>query len=320
MRLTVFRGEGVPARERFDSWRTLVHSSHAPVDIWTDGDSDFRAVHRLLDLGAVTLSELSSTPVRTRRTRRHIRQSDPELYFLSFIRAGGAAVQQGRTHGTAEPGDVLFYSMSHAHEGRLAPGRPTQMVELILPRSSLPLPSAQLDRLLATRLPANSGLGGMLRDVVGRIADDPSVNGPATTPVLARTVLDLTTSFLARSAALEVPPDALPNALLFRIQDFIQRNLADPDLNPPAIAAAHHISPRTLHRIFRTTGVTVAAHIREARLERARLALADPAMRAVPIRVIAASCGFPRPAEFTRAYRARFGRPPSDFRLDEPAA
>ncbi|MEU3602805.1 helix-turn-helix domain-containing protein [Streptomyces sp. NPDC006798] len=320
MRLTVFRGEAVPVRERFDSWRTLVHSSHAPVDIWTDGNDDFRATHRLLNLGPVTVSELHSTPVRTRRTCRHIRQSDPELYFLSFIRAGGAAVQQHRTQGTAEPGETLFYSMSHAHEGRLAPGRPTQMVELILPRASLPVPSARLDRLLATRLPAGTGLGALLRDMVARISDDPSVSDPVNAPVLGRTVVDLTTSYLARAAAVELPPDALPNALLFRIRGFIERNLADPDLTPSSIAEAHHISLRTLHRLFRTTGVTVAAQIREARLERARLALADPALRAVPIREIAVSCGFPRPAEFTRAYRARFGRPPSDCRTEGAAA
>ncbi|GAA2476954.1 hypothetical protein GCM10010276_11120 [Streptomyces longisporus] len=42
--------------------------------------------------------------------------------------------------------------------------------------------------------------------------------------------------------------------------------------------------------------------------------LADPALRTLPIHAIAARWGFPRAAEFTRAFRSAHGVPPSEFR------
>jgi AraC-like DNA-binding protein len=314
MGVTVFSGAELSSGERFESWRAMVCSSHAPVDVWAEGGGDFDATQRLLDLGPVRISEFDSTPVRSRRTRRHISRSDPGLYFLSFVRTGGAAVQQSTRQGILEPGDLMLYSMSHVHEGRLAPGRRTHMVELILPRTFLPLPAGHLDRVLATRLPARTGLGALLRDMVGRLTEDTSLTTPATAGLLARATAELATAFLVQAAGREDPPDARPDALALRLRVFIHQNLADPALTPPVIAAAHHISLRTLHRVFAATGTTVSAHVREARLQRARRALTDPALRTTPIHEIAASCGFPRPSDFTRAFRARFGVPPSDCR------
>jgi AraC-like DNA-binding protein len=83
------------------------------------------------------------------------------------------------------------------------------------------------------------------------------------------------------------------------------------------IAAAHHISLSYLHRIFqqRSQGETVAAWIRNRRLEGARRDLADPSLHGTPIHAIAARWGFPRASDFTRAFRAIHGQSPREFRL-----
>ncbi|MFG3013609.1 helix-turn-helix domain-containing protein [Streptomyces cinerochromogenes] len=54
--------------------------------------------------------------------------------------------------------------------------------------------------------------------------------------------------------------------------------------------------------------------IRRQRLERARRALADPAMRTTPINAIAARSGFSRAADFTRAFRRAYGVSPRGYR------
>ena len=69
-----------------------------------------------------------------------------------------------------------------------------------------------------------------------------------------------------------------------------------------------------LHRLFQHDGITVAAWIREQRLERARRDLADPALRAVPVHQIAARWGFSHAAVFSRAFRAGYGVAPNDYR------
>nr|WP_243274742.1 helix-turn-helix domain-containing protein [Streptomyces albus] len=60
--------------------------------------------------------------------------------------------------------------------------------------------------------------------------------------------------------------------------------------------------------------MTVAAWIRRQRLEHCRRDLADPRLRDRPIHAIAARWGFPRPGDFTRAFRAAYGIPPRDYR------
>lgn len=103
-------------------------------------------------------------------------------------------------------------------------------------------------------------------------------------------------------------------ALLARINAYIDERLADPELSPATIAAAHHISIRYLHKLFETQQTTVAGSIRRRRLDRCRRDLVDPAARSRPIGAIAARWGFTDPASFSRLFRATYGVPPGRFR------
>ncbi|AGF60772.1 AraC-family transcriptional regulator [Streptomyces hygroscopicus subsp. jinggangensis TL01] len=137
--------------------------------------------------------------------------------------------------------------------------------------------------------------------------------------------LDLAAAVLAHHLEREneVPADSRQRVLYARVTSFIEKHLGDPALTVDQVAAAHHISTRSLHRLFQAHGVSVRASIREQRLERCRRELSDPAQRHVPIRAIAARWGYPRPADFTRAFRAAYGAAPADYRrqaLSRPGA
>jgi AraC-like DNA-binding protein len=97
------------------------------------------------------------------------------------------------------------------------------------------------------------------------------------------------------------------------IHSFIEHNLGDLQLSPAAVAVAHHISVRYLHRLFQCQGITVSAWIRQRRLERCRRDLGDPLLAELPIRAIAACRGL-RPEEFRRAFRVAYRTTPRDYR------
>ena len=80
------------------------------------------------------------------------------------------------------------------------------------------------------------------------------------------------------------------------------------------IAAAHHISLRSLHQLFHDEGLTVAGWIRRRRLECCRRDLSDPALAARPVAAIAARWGFSSAGDFSRAFRAAHGLPPAEYR------
>jgi AraC-like DNA-binding protein len=111
-----------------------------------------------------------------------------------------------------------------------------------------------------------------------------------------------------------VPAESRQNAMMLRIQAFIEQRLRDPGLSPGMIAAAHHISVRTLHKLYEAEEETITASIRRQRLERSRQDLLDPGLRDRPVSAVGARWGFPDAAGFSRAFRAAYGLPPAEYR------
>ncbi len=108
-------------------------------------------------------------------------------------------------------------------------------------------------------------------------------------------------------------PEARRHAQVTTVQAFIQRHLGDPRLSPAMIAAAHHMSLRSLQQLFHDEGLTVAGWIGRRRLERCRRDLADPALASRPVAAIATRWGFSSADDFSRAFRAVHGLPPADY-------
>jgi AraC-like DNA-binding protein len=102
--------------------------------------------------------------------------------------------------------------------------------------------------------------------------------------------------------------------MLLRIQSFIGQHLGDPGLSPAMIAAAHHISVRTLHKLYEAEGQPIAASIRRQRLERCHQDLLDPGLRDCPVSAVGARWGFRDTAAFGRVFRSAYGVPPGEYR------
>jgi transcriptional regulator GlxA family with amidase domain len=130
---------------------------------------------------------------------------------------------------------------------------------------------------------------------------------------VARSVVDLVGTMLAQelgSDAIHDPRRQQLNAIL----KYIDTNLAVPGLGPAQLALAHHISTRHLHALFRDGGTTVAAWIRQRRLDRCRRMLADPLNADVSIASVAAGSGFTDAAHFSRIFKAAYGESPTELR------
>lgn len=193
---------------------------------------------------------------------------------------------------------------------------PMRMMTFMFPPSMLPLPRGKVSRLTAVRIPATAGLGDLTSQFLLQLARNIDHYSPAEAARLSTAALEVLATRLARE--LDVPdwgtPESRRHALLTTVQAFIHGRLGDPGLSPAMIAAAHHISLRTLHQLFHDAGLTVAGWIRQRRLECCRRDLADPALADRPVAAIAARWGFSSAADFSRAFRAAHGLPPSAYR------
>jgi AraC family transcriptional regulator len=96
-----------------------------------------------------------------------------------------------------------------------------------------------------------------------------------------------------------------------RVLRFVQEHL-DENLSPAVLSEVAHLSVYHFHRVFRgLVGESLAEHVRRIRLERAAGALRRTDENVIDI---ALSAGYEAHEPFTRAFRARFGVPPSAWR------
>ncbi|MFE2413454.1 helix-turn-helix domain-containing protein [Kitasatospora sp. NPDC059408] len=317
--------DGLSPRERFERWRDLVGRTRV-ADTTSAHVETFAAQLRMFEMGPVTLMATSFPSARFRRSERMIRSSDQELYHLTLLTAGrhalGCAEDQRETH---RVGDLWLIDSSHPYDGRFSgvrsPGQADPRatgISVDLPISLLPVSPDRVRDLLGRALCAREGTGAVLADFLLGLDRQAHTLGPAEAARLGTVVVDLVAAWVARELDTlpALPHETRRRALVESVRGFIRRNLHDPDLSPATVAAAHHISLSYLHRVFtqESQGETVAAWIRSQRLKKAHHDLADPALRAVPIHIVAAQWGILRADDFSRAFRAAYGISPSEHR------
>lgn len=94
---------------------------------------------------------------------------------------------------------------------------------------------------------------------------------------------------------------------------YIDHNLFNPLLGPNLIVQNLRVSRSRLYRTFDTEG-GIATIIREKRLDHAYRILVGECSRQVSFKEIAYRCGFHDGAQFTRAFKTRFGMSPKEAR------
>jgi AraC-like DNA-binding protein len=358
---TIFDSAELARADRFDAWRDLTADSLMPTVLSSARTSDFRASMRVIDLGTVQVSALTYSPLRSQRTPKLIRRSDPDLYSVGLILRGQQTIDQAGRETTPGVRDLVVYSSFRPYDAWVSTGAADTAESIVVqvPRAVLALPSGKEKLLLAARLPGREGIGGLFAHFLTHmaaadappsgtaadVADAADCAGAARSanpggaaghcaaggadagqgrypyrPTdrlrLGAVLTDLLTALLAHHLEDDacLPPESRQGALFLQFQAFIRQELGNLELSPETVAAAHHISLRYLHRIFRNHGHTVAAWIRRERLEHCRRALADPALRPTPIHRVAAHYGFAHPSVFSRAFAAAYGCSPRDYR------
>nr|WP_306959338.1 helix-turn-helix domain-containing protein [Streptomyces afghaniensis] len=313
----VFRSDDVPSASRFDAWRKRLVRDVSPLGSRSDRGGGFRAETRLLRLGGSRVWSTAVDPATIRRTPELARQSGPGLYTLILPISGRIEVAQAGREAVHGPFDMHVLDSCRPFQLRLlGDGASVHLMGADVAKAGFPLPAPWMDQLLTQRLPGREGAGALLSGFLLQVTHDTGSYRSSDGPRLGAALLELLTALFAHHLDMDDSraSDRARRALMLRIQAFICQHLRDPQLTPPTIAAAHHISVSYLHRIFQGEDITVSSWIREQRLAHARRDLADPTLRSTPIHEIASRWGFPRATDFTRAFRASYDMPPSNYR------
>lgn len=294
-----------------DELQTAASTILAPLAVTAPDADAFRADIDAAAVGRAAVARIRGSGHQVARTSRAITSTDPELLKLTLHRSPGpAAVDQGGRQSRAHGGDFVVFDMTRPY--RLAVGDGCDVMAVGITRGELGPHADTVARQAARRLPADTGAQAVLSAFLlglGRHLDE--LAGPAQAHVGDALVSLLLAAFT------ENEPGRMDTAteLVDRIRVYTLANISDPSLCVESVAAAHAISPRQLHRLFRRTGVPFATWLRGERLERVRRDLLDPAHDGRTTAAVAARWGIHDPRHLARALKSHYGQTARELRL-----
>lgn len=303
----------VPDRDKVAYWRDAVGRALVPMTVAPRGTGPFSGRITTSRLGGLQVTTMEADAKRVSRTPALIARS-PEAFVAVGIQVSGTAtlVQDGRRAQVGE-GDLAVYDTTRPYSFDY-PERFTAHV-LQLPHRLLGLPDTDIRRVTGTSVGAADGFGAALLPFLSTLAASAPSYSPVVGGRLAGSVVDLLAALVAERTRQTVEDaDDTRGHLVLRVRAHIDRNLGDPGLSPEAIAGAHQISVRYLHRLFEGEGITVSRLIQQRRLEECARELARRGRTNPTVSAVAQRWGFVSPAHFSRAFRTAYGLSPREWR------
>ncbi|WP_432544176.1 AraC-like ligand-binding domain-containing protein [Kineococcus sp. SYSU DK002] len=295
------------------SWQRVVGEAFVPLDVTATSHGPFHARMHAVSTGGALVSDLSTGSGHlVRHTRAGAGTARPgHAYKVSLQLRGRSTVRQHGREADLGPGQLAVYDTADDYELCGATGRDGEFRALVLmvPGAALGLAAEQVRELLAVTIAGDAGSARLLTPLLQEIAGDhghleherSGTTVRAATALLSVTLLDV------------LGAGAVRGGRLGAVQAWIEDHLDEP-LDPAVIAAANHVSVRTLHALFHAEGRTVGGWVRRRRLERCRDDLLDPGSARTTVAAVGRRWGFTDPAHFSRAFRSEFGASPRDLR------
>jgi AraC-like DNA-binding protein len=309
---TSYATTDIPPPKRRQFWQEVVSSTYFPLGLSFAGGGEFNGSLGAWSLGPVAVSRNVSDGLLYKRHQRHLLNEREESYLITVPELAEIRFEQDGKDVRCRPGAFLIershlpYEFSHRD--------PAALWVLKIPSAVLRARISRPERLTTLQFDATRSVGALFVDMLrltgARIEemDDPA------RAMTGKHLIDLLAMAIESDERLLVGhASSVRNAHLLRCEHFIRARLEDARLTPQKVADGCGISLRYLHQIFEGEGITVCAYIRNQRLLMSDAMLRDPNCRK-SISEIAYQWGFGDQAQFSRNYRGRFGRTPSDVR------
>lgn len=298
----------VPPAERAGYWSDILWHAFGRLRSDTLGDEGFSGHIRQRTTGDVSVARLDANAHRVVRTAANRDSGDPGALKLVVQRRGHSLFEQDGRRAYLDPGTWSLYDTTRSYS--VSSPDAVKLDVLLLPRHALLGGHPELEDLLVRRLPACVGLSRVACETIRQASEAPEGPLPGET---GERIVRLVRLALLEQARLERPLAARA-ILRERIVEFVERHLPEPGLDADAIAAALRCSKRSLHKAFEGERCTLSQHIWEQRLDAARRDL-EACVPGRSITEVAFAWGFSSAAHFSRAFRARFGASPREWRL-----
>lgn len=303
----------VTPAQRLAYWSDAVCATYVQLECDAAFDGPFEGEIAVDRLAALALTRVSSTAQVVRRTPSLIARADEDRFLVSIQTAGRGVISQDGRDALLGPGDFALYDSTRPYT--LSFDGAFQQIVLMLPGPMLRSALRDTRRLTATAVPGTRGAGRLLIEMIRTLYADLDTLAPASSIAVADSVTQILVAGLsALPAGQELGVSQRTAFHREQVKALVRQRLRDPSLTVAEVANALRMAPSTLHRAWAGEACSLADWIWALRLDAARRDLIDPALAGRSVSEIAYGCGFNNAAHFSRAFRARFGCAPSEWR------
>jgi AraC-like DNA-binding protein len=308
-----FSTDSVPVRERLSYFREALGRSFTRLDLGPYDDRPVRyeaTVHGFDGLGVIWGRTNGNIG---RRTQPLLTDGNDDFIFGTILSGCTLPSQVGREFRMDAGAAVL---LSCGDVGAKDYPVPTEFLTLRIPRRLLNGMAAKPEDELARPIPANTEALRLLVDYILTTLKNRQLQSLELRRLFAGHICDLVALAVGatRDAANIAYSRGMRAARLQAAKSFILRQTARHDLSATSVAAHLGVTPRYVHMLFESEGLSFTKFIVERRLARAHDMLLDPRMKERTISAIAFATGFSDLSHFNRSFRRHFGKTPSDTR------
>lgn len=295
--------------DKLDFWLSEVDRLLVRVECDRRPEERLEASLDWQDFGLLRMATIRANQHAVTRSGHSLSRDGRDSIFACLMLQGEGFSHQGVECARHGPGDVVLYDTARPY----GHGFPADMAMAVLdiPRPLFQEQVGVWNERGLVRIERTAGMDALAAHRLLR-------GGEAARRHLASQLLEWLHSLW--SARLGLPASRSTLCSLWRAKAYIERHLAEDDLDCERISRAVGVSARQLARIFEQEGESVTRHLWGRRLERCRVDLADPALRHLSVSELAFRWGFNHIAHFCRSYKRRYGETPSHTRAEALAA
>lgn len=315
----VFSLNGVRERDRYALWResiSCVFEVDAPPEI-RGGDFEARVDANMF--GPVMLARTETLRQNWKRGPAQIGRDGMDHFMVQLFERGTMCWDTHRGSFAFPEQGLVVFDLAREVASRCDA---FSNMSLIIPRTMLEAQISSGDDQHMRVLTGSEPMVQLLRDHMLSLKRLSTRMSARQALEIAPATVGLTAACLNAAVSDERPDqrEGVALAQMTVVRRLVECNLANPELDANWVARHANLSRSKLYELFEVFG-GVANYIRERRLRRALLTLADRNTRRRSVYDVALEAGYSSDAAFARAFRNRFGIAPKEVRqygvLDE---
>jgi AraC-like DNA-binding protein len=320
-----FSTRGLRPTERVSAWNAaygrqlsgreleLLRPAADPFQLEASGYALSGASLHALGAGSVVHMSVTTGGV-ARRTSTHLGDGNDDI-VLHIQRAGHRIVSQLGREATVPPGGGVL--TSNADPSTIVLPSTARFVSIALSRPLITALAPRVEDALVRALPPNLDVLGLLTTYLAALGDMREIASPSLRWAVTRHIYDLCALAIgaARDAAECAAGRGLRAARLQSMKADLAANLGSADVSAAGLARRQGVSPRYVHKLFASEGVTLSRYKLGLCLARVHAMLVDVRHADATISELAYKAGFNDLSTFNREFRRHFGSTPSAVRI-----